>query len=70
MQAATGENDFSQTPVSPKSPPKWGKGNVFLHCHKKCQLCFTQEIKDQFKICHKRVSNYQSQLVEAEKLFK
>ena len=37
-------NDSSRTPVSPKSPPKWGKGNFFLHCHKKCQFCFTQEI--------------------------
>ena len=38
-------NDFSRTPVSSKIPPKWGKGNFFLHCHKKCQFCFTQEIK-------------------------
>ena len=46
-----------------------GEGQFFLHCHKKCQL-FHSGNKRPFKICPKRVSNYQSQLVEAEKLFK
>ena len=40
------EKWFFPDPVSPKSPPKWGKGNFFLHCHQKCQFCFTREIKD------------------------
>ena len=63
-------NDFSRTPVSPKSPPKWGKGNFFLHCHKKMPILFHSGNKRQFKLCSKSVSNNQNQLVEAEKLFK
>ena len=47
-----------------------GKGQFFLHCHKKCQFCFTQEIKDNLNFAPKVVSNYQNQSVEAEKLFK
>ena len=47
------EKWFFPDPVSPKSPPKWGKGNFFLHCHKKCQFCFTQEIKDNLNFAPK-----------------
>ena len=36
---------FFPDPSFPQKSPKWGKGNFFLHCHKKCQFCFTQEIK-------------------------
>ena len=43
-------NDFSRTP---QSPPKWGKGNFCLLCHKKCQFCFTQEIKDDLNFAPK-----------------
>ena len=48
-----------------------GEGAIFPPLPQKCQFCFTQEIKDNyFKLCPKSVSNYQNQLVEAEKLFK
>ena len=64
------EKWFFPDPVSPKSAPKWGKGNFFLHCRKKMPILFHSGNKRQFKLCSKSVSNYQNQLVEAEKLFK
>ena len=65
---ATGEMIFPD-PVSPKSPPN-GEGQFFPHCHKKCQFSFTQEIQNNLNFAPKSVSNYQNQLVDAEKLFK
>ena len=67
-EPAIGEMIFPGTPVSPKSPPQMGKGQFFLHCHKKMSILFHSGNKRQFKLCSKSVSNYQS--VEAEKLFK
>ena len=43
-EPATGEMIFPD-PRFPQKSPQMGKGNFFLHCHKKCQFCFTQEIK-------------------------
>ena len=57
-------NDFSRTPFPPKAPkssPKWGKNNFFLHCHKKMPILFHSGNKRQFKLCPKSVSNYQNQ---------
>ena len=51
-EPATGEMIFPD-PVSPKSPPKWGKGNFFPIATKKCQFCFTQEIKDNLNFAPK-----------------
>ena len=46
-------NDFSPDPRFPQSPPKWVKSNFLLHCHKKCQFCSTQEIKDNLNFAPK-----------------
>ena len=44
-EPATGEMIFPGPPFPPKVPHNGGEGKFFLHCHKKCQFCFTQEIK-------------------------
>ena len=64
-------NDFSRTPVSPKSsPPPMGEGQFSPPFPQKMPILFHSGSKRQFKRCSKSVSNYQNQLVEAEKLFK
>ena len=62
-------NDFSRTPVSPQSPPKW-EGQFFPPLPQKMPILFHSGNKRQYKLCSKSVSNCQNQLVEAEKLFK
>ena len=39
------EKWFFPDPRFPKVPQNGGRAIFFLHCHKKCQFCFTQEIK-------------------------
>ena len=68
-ESATGEMIFPG-PRFPQKSPQMGKGNFFLHCRKKMPILFHSGNKRQFKLCSKSVSNYQNQLVEAEKLFK
>ena len=63
-------NDFSWTPVSPKSPPQMGKGQFFPPLPQKVPILFHSGNKRPFKLRSKSVSNYQNQSVEAEKLFK
>ena len=62
-------NDFSRTPFPPKVPPN-GEGQFFPTLPQKMPILFHSGNKRQFKLCSKSVSNYQNQLVEAEKLFK
>ena len=45
-------NDFSQTPISPKSPPNGGRA-IFPPLAKICQFCFTQEIKSNLNFAPK-----------------
>ena len=40
------EKWFLPDPRFPQKSPQMGEGQFFLHCHKKCQFCFTREIKD------------------------
>ena len=63
------EKWFSRTPVSPKSPPNGGRA-IFPPLPQKMPILFHSGNKRQYKLYSKSVSNYQNQLVEAEKLFK
>ena len=47
-----------------------GEGQFFPPLPQKMPILFHSGNKRQFKLCSKSVSNYQNQLVEAEKLFK
>ena len=62
-------NDFSRTLFPPKVPPNGGRV-IFPPLPQKMPILFHSGNKRQFKLCPKSVSNYQHQLVEAEKLFK
>ena len=56
-------------PCFPPKSPQRGEGHFFLHCQTMANL-FHSGNKRQYKLCPKSVSNFQHQLVEAEKLFK
>ena len=66
---ATGEMIFPGPPFPQKSP-QMGEGQFFPPLPQKMPNLFHSGNKRQFKLCSKCVSNYQNQLVEAEKLFK
>ena len=68
-EPATGEMIFPD-PVSPPKSPQMGKGQFFSPLPQKIPILFHSGNKRQFKLCSKRVSKYQNQLIEAEKLFK
>ena len=68
-ESATGEMIFPGPRFPPKSP-KMGEGQFFSTLPQKMPILFHSGNKRQFKLCSKSVSNYQNQLVEAEKLFK
>ena len=63
------EKWFFLDPRFPKSPPNGGMA-IFPPLPQKMPNLFHSGNKRQFKLCSKSVSNYQNQLVEAEKLFK
>ena len=57
-------------PRFPKKSPQMGEGQFFPTLPQKMPILFHSGNKTHFKLCSKSVSNYQNQLVEAEKLFK
>ena len=68
-EPATGEMIFPGPPFHPKVP-QMGEGQFFPPLPPKMPTLFHSGNKRQLKLCSKSVSNYQNQLVEAEKLFK
>ena len=60
---------FPGPPFPPNVPPN-GEGQFFPPLPQKVTILFHSGNKRQFKFCSKSVSNYQNQLVEAEKLLK
>ena len=68
-EPATGEMIFPGPPFPPKVPPNGGRA-IFPPLPPKMPILFHSGNKRPFKLCSKSVSNYQNQLVEAEKLFK
>ena len=68
-EPATGEMIFPG-PRFPKKSPQMGEGQFFPPLPQKMPILFHSGNKRQFKLYSKSVSNYQNQLVEAEKLFK
>ena len=68
-EPATGEMIFPGPPFPPKVP-QMGEGQFFPPWPQKMPILFHSGNKRQFKLSPKSVSNYQNQLVEAEKLFK
>ena len=66
-EPATGEMIFPGPPFPPKVPQNGG-GQSFPPLPQKMPILFHSGNKGQFKLCPKSVSNYQNQLVEAEKL--
>ena len=68
-EPATGEMIFPG-PRFPQKSPQMGEGQFFPPLPQKMPILFHSGNKRQFKLSPKSVSNYQNQLVEAEKLFK
>ena len=68
-ESATGEMIFPGSRFPQKSP-QMGEGQFFPTLPQKMPILLHSGNKRQFKLCSKSVSNYQNQLVEAEKLFK
>ena len=68
-ESATGEMIFPG-PRFPQKSPQMGEGQFFPTLPQKMPILFHSGNKRHFKLCSKSVSNYQNQLVEAEKLFK
>ena len=68
-ESATGEMIFPG-PHFPQKSPQMGEGQFFPTLPQKMPILFRSGNKRQVKLCSKSVSNYQNQLVEAEKLFK
>ena len=64
------EKWFFPDPRFTQKSPKMGEGQFFPPLPQKMPILFHSGNKRQFKLCPKSVSNYQNQLVEAEKLFK
>ena len=68
-ESATGEMIFPG-PRFPQKSPQMGERQFFPTSPQKMPILFHSGNKRHFKLCSKSVSNYQNQLVEAEKLFK
>ena len=68
-EPATGEMILPGPPFPP-IVPQMGEGQFFPSLPQKMPILFHSGNKRQFKLCPRSVSNYQNQLVEAEKLFK
>ena len=68
-ESATGEMIFPG-PRFPQKSPQMGERQFFPTLPQKMPILFHSGNKRHFKLCSKSVSNYQNQLVEAEKLFK
>ena len=64
------EKWFFPDPRFPQKSPQMGEGQFFPPLPQKMPILFHSGNKRQFKLYSKSVSNYQNQLVEAEKLFK